>query len=537
MSKNQIENSLILSVVKNLVKMKSPDELLAEMKGTQLKKTLNGFDLIILGIGAIIGAGIFSMIGSAIVGVNMPGAGPAIVISMVIAAIACIFSALCYAEFASMIPAAGGVYTYTFATMGEFAAWVMGWVLILQYAIGNITVACSWTGYFFQLLRGFEHYVQYLPQFLQPIVMKIMYPPLWLINDYNTAKSLYEAQGLNPAEQIPMLFNVIPIALNLPALLMTAWVTCILIKGMSESKKMASIMVVIKLAVIALFVVLGAFYVAPEHWTPFAPHGINGIVAGAFSIFFAYIGFDAISTAAEETKNPQKDVPFGIIGSLVLCTIIYIFVALVLTGMTWDIDVHAPIAAAMANVGLGWVAGFISLGALTGLTSVLLVMQLAATRIMFAMSRDNFFPSMFKRVHPKFNTPHVITVAVGALIMVGTLFLDLTTAASICNFGVFTSFMVVCIGVLILRKTEPNRHRPFKVPFVPFFPICGILICGGLMVYATIEMGTKALLFPAWIVLGIMIYFAYGYRRNRWLERKAARKAEVLAAKENKFLN
>lgn len=532
MNKNQVENSLIIGLVKNLLKMKSPDELLAEMKGTQLKKTLNGLDLIILGIGAIIGAGIFSMIGSAIVGVNMPGAGPAIIISMIIAAIACIFSALCYAEFASMIPAAGGVYTYTYATMGEFAAWLMGWILILQYAIGNITVACSWTGYFFQLIRGFEHYIQYLPEILQPIALKILYPPLWLINDYNTTKSLYEAQGMNPAEHIPMLFGTFPFALNLPAMLMTAWVTYILIKGMSESKKMASIMVVIKLAVIALFVILGAFYVAPENWVPFAPSGGNGIIAGAFAIFFAYIGFDAISTAAEETKNPQKDVPMGIIGSLVLCTVIYIFVALVLTGITRDIDVNAPIAAAMANVGQGWVAGFISLGALTGLTSVLLVMQLAATRIMFAMSRDNFFPNSFKKIHPKFNTPHVITIAVGALIMIGTMFLDLTTAASICNFGVFTSFMVVCIGVLILRKTEPNRQRPFKVPFVPYFPAMGILICGGLMIYAIVQMGTKALLFPAWILLGIAFYFAYGYPRHRWIERRDAKKAEIKATKE-----
>lgn len=503
--------------LKNILKLKRPEDLLAETKSSSLKKTLNGFDLVILGIGAIIGAGIFSMIGAAVVGHGtIPGAGPSIVISMIVAAIACIFSALCYAEFASMIPAAGGVYTYTYATLGEFAAWTMGWILILQYAIGNITVACSWTGYFFQFIRGFEAYIVYLPHSLQGLAHHLLYPPLWLINDIHTMHQHY------PDAYMPMLFGSIPIALNVPAIFMTVLVTAILIKGMSESKNMASALVIIKLAVIALFVVLGAFYVKPAHWglfTPnglgiFAPNGLLGICGGAFTIFFAYIGFDAISTAAEETKNPQKDVPFGIIGSLVLCTIIYIFVALVLTGMTLDIDIKAPIAAAMANVGQGWIAGFISLGALAGLTSVLLVMQLAATRIMFAMSRDRFFPSIFTNVHSKFKTPHIITIAVGLLIIIGTLFIDFGTAAEICNFGVFTSFMVVCIGVLILRKTNPDRERPFKVPCVPYFPALGILVCASLMVYAAIVKPQIGLLFIGWILLGIGIYFSYGYKKN-----------------------
>ncbi len=530
MNKNQVETSLIVGVVRNLLKIKSADAVLAESEGSSLKKTLNSLDLIVLGIGAIIGAGIFSMIGSAVVGVTMPGAGPAIVVSMIIAGIACIFSALCYAEFAAMIPAAGGVYTYTYATLGEFAAWVMGWILIMQYSIGNIAVACSWTGYFFQLIRGFEHYVQYLPLKLQGIAHHCLYPPLWLISDYSSAVKSYTAMGMNPAEHIPMIGSI-PFCVNFPALFIILVVTLILVKGMSESKNMAAVMVVIKLVVIAIFLGVGAFYVAPANWQPFAPNGFSGIVAGAFTIFFAYIGFDAISTAAEETKNPQKNVPIGIIGSLIICTVVYIFVALVLTGMTGKIDIHAPIASAMGAVGQNWIAGFIALGALTGLTSVLLVMQLAGTRIMYAMSRDNFFPSVMKKVHPKFKTPHVITWAVGALIMVGSLFMDLSLSAAMCNFGVFTSFMIVCIGVMILRKTDPDRHRPFRVPCVPLFPILGILICGGLMTYAIFEMGKTALLFPAWILMGIVIYFAYGYRRNRWIEARDAKKAEVTAAK------
>ena len=495
--------------LQNIMKLKNPEELLASTKSSNLSKTLNGIDLIILGIGAIIGAGIFSMIGAAVVGHDtIPGAGPSIIISMIIAGIACIFSALCYAEFASMIPAAGGVYTYTYATMGEFAAWTMGWILILQYAIGNITVACSWTGYFFQFIRGFEKYLVCLPDSLHNILYHCLYPPMYLINDLQTL------QKLHPEAHVPMLFGTIPFAINVPAIFMTVLVTAILIKGMSESKKMASAMVVIKLAVILLFIVLGAFYVKPAHWSPFAPNGLLGICGGAFTIFFAYIGFDAISTAAEETKNPQKDVPFGIIGSLVSCTIIYIMVALVLTGMTWDIDIKAPIAAAMANEGQDWIAGFISIGALAGLTSVLLVMQLAATRIMFAMSRDRFFPSIFTRVHSKFKTPHVITFAVGLLIILGTLFLDFGTAAEICNFGVFTSFTVVCIGVLILRKTDPNRVRPFKVPCVPYFPILGICICSLLMGFAAFKKPQIALMFLGWIILGIGIYFSYGFKKN-----------------------
>ena len=535
--KEVTEAGLVEHFVSKLLKTKNPDDMIADSKETGLNKTLNWVDLIILGIGAVIGAGIFSMVGSAVVGTNgHPGAGPALIISMIIAAIACIFSALCYAEFASMIPVSGGVYTYTFATMGELAAWMVGWVLMLQYTIGNIAVACSWTGYLLQFLRGFEPYTAHLPAALQSICHHIMYPPLWLVSDYGTASAAYVKMGLNPAEHIPHLFGLIPISINVPAIAMILLVTAILVKGISESKNMAGIMVVIKLLVIALFIGVGAFYVKPGNWVPFMPNGIGSVLISAFTIFFAYTGFDAISTAAEETKNPQKDVPIGIIGTLLACTVVYIFVALVLTGVVkWDmINIHAPIAHAMQMTGQNWVAGLISVGALTGLTSVLLVMQLAATRILFAMARDNFFPTILKKVHPVYKTPHVITWLVGSAMVIGCLFLDLNLAAQLCIFSVFTSFIIVCIGVLILRKTDPNRHRPFKVPFSPFFPAMGILLCGTLMCVAIASMCKTALLFPLWLIIGLSIYAFYGYKRNRRIEgieerRKANKEAREKA--------
>ena len=538
MSQDVTEVGLVEHFVSKLLKTKNPDDMLAQSAQTGLKKTLNWVDLIILGIGAVIGAGIFSMVGSAVVGTAAhPGAGPALVISMIIAAIACIFSALCYAEFASMIPVSGGVYTYTFATMGELAAWIVGWVLMLQYTIGNIAVACSWTGYLLQFLRGFEPYTVHLPAFLQGIAHHIMYPPLWLVSDYGTAKAAYLKMGLNPADHIPHLFGLIPISVNVPAILMILLVTAILVKGISESKNMAGIMVIIKLVVIGLFIGVGMFYVKPGNWTPFMPNGLGSVLISAFTIFFAYTGFDAISTAAEETKNPQRDIPIGIIGTLVLCTVVYIFVALVLTGVVrWDmINIHAPIAHAMQVTGQGWVAGLISVGALTGLTSVLLVMQLAATRILFSMARDNFFPSVLKKVHPVYKTPHVITWVVGIAMVIGCLFLDLNLAASLCIFSVFTSFIIVCIGVLILRKTDPDRPRPFRVPCSPLFPALGILLCGTLMVVAVISMGKTALLFPLWLCIGLAIYFSYGYKRNRRMEviedkKRANREARAKAA-------
>ncbi len=498
----------VKNFIDNLLTKKSPDEFLQAAEKSDLKKTLTAFDLIMLGIGAVIGTGIFTIIGIAAVGgPEGAGAGPALIVSMIIAMTACIFSALCYSEFASMIPVAGSAYTYTYATMGEFMAWIIGWILMLEYAIGNITVAAAWTGYFLEFLKGFSHI---LPPWL-------VNPPLWLVNDYRTASILYTKQGLDPLIEIPRLFGFIPVCLNLPAIILVLFITLLLVRGIKESTTMTTVMVFLKLAVIALFVITGVFYVRPENWTPFAPNGFEGIFIGAFIIFFAYIGFDAISTAAEETKNPQRDLPIGIIGTLIICTVIYVLCALVLTGIVPldKINTLAPISSAMTAVGQDWIAGLISVGALAGLTSVLLVYQLGTTRILFAMSRDNFLPKSLQTVHKKYKTPHITTWLSGIIVIVGALFMDINISAELCNFGTFASFIIVCIAVLILRKTEPNRRRPFKVPFVPLFPILGILSCGGLMIYSMKFLTTSAMLFPLWVIVGIGIYFIYGYKRQR----------------------
>ena len=317
--------------------------------------------------------------------------------------------------------------------------------------------------------------------------------------------------------EIGKLFGTLPVTLNIPAIIATIIFGAILVKGTRESTRAAASMVVIKLAVILMFVLTGAFFVKPENWTPFAPNGFEGIFMGAFIIFFAYIGFDAIATAAEETKNPQKNLPIGIIGSLLVCTLVYVLVGLVLTGAVPlnEIDIQAPVAHAMRYIGQDWVAGFISIGALTGLTSVLLVLMLAGTRILFAMSRDKLLPSPLQIVHPKFQTPYVVTILFVILAVLGSLFLNINVAAELCNFGTLTCFMIVCLAIIILRKIDPNRPRPFKVPLVPFFPLMGIICCGGLMIYSMKSLTTSSMLFPVWLVVGAMIYFAYGYRKNK----------------------
>jgi len=496
------------SVIKNMLTKKTPDEFLEERNSSELKKTLNVFDLIIIGIGAVVGTGIFTIVGIAAQGgPEGVGAGPALIISMVVAAIACIFSALCYSEFASMIPVAGSAYTYTYATMGEFMAWMVGWILMLEYAIGNITVASAWTGYLFQLLKGFSNY---LPNWL-------VNPPIWLINDYRTAKIICAREGYDIYEKIPYLFDKIPVCINVPAIVIVLLLTMLLVRGVKESTRLATIMVGVNLFIILSFIAVGSFYVKPENWVPFAPNGFEGVCMGAFLIFFAYIGFDAISTTAEETKNPQRDLPIGIMGTLIFCTVLYILVSLVLTGMIHysAIDFQAPIAHAMRVVGQNKIAGMISVGALAGLTSVLLVYQLGTTRILYAMSRDGFLPKSMRSIHEKFKTPHVLTWISGLVVIIGALFIDLNISAELCNFGTFTSFIIVCIAVLILRKTEPDRERPFKVPFSPLFPLLGIFTCGGLMVYSLMRLKTSAILFPMWLVAGVVIYFAYCYSNKR----------------------
>ncbi len=496
------------SILSNLLTKKSPDELIAISKKSELKKTLNVFDLIVIGIGAVVGTGIFTIIGSAIQGgPEGVGAGPAIIVSMVLAVIVCVFSALCYSEIAAMIPVAGSAYTYTYATMGEFMAWMVGWILMLEYAIGNITVASAWTGYFAQFLKGFKHI---LPAFVTNF-------PMWLRNDYRYMFAYCDKFGLDPHTQMPFIFDKIPVAINLPAIFIVLILTMILVKGVKESTRFASIMVGVNMFMIVSFILVGAFYVKPENWTPFAPNGFEGIFMGAFIIFFAYIGFDAISTTAEETENPQRDLPIAILGTLIICTILYVLVALVLTGTVplHHIDTQAPIAHAMRMIGKDWFAGLLSIGALCALTSVILIYQLGTTRILYAMSRDRFLPKSLRLIHKKYRTPHVLTWISGIVVMICALFMDLSISAELCNFGTFTSFIVICIAVLILRKTDPDRPRPFRVPFSPLFPILGILTCGGLMVYSMKYLTTSSLYFPLWLLMGVLIYVGYGYKQKR----------------------
>lgn len=520
---NNLSRTKFSQILKNILKIKKPDVLIAEGKKSELSKSLTAFDLIILGIGAVIGTGIFTIVGTAAAGgPENIGAGPALVISMILAAVASVFAALCYSEFASMIPVAGSAYTYTFATMGEFMAWMVGWILMLEYAIGNITVACAWTGYLFQLLKGFS---KYLPAWL-------VNPPIWLINDYRSAVSVCEKSHLDPNTVIPHFFGI-PFSINIPAMVIILIVTLILIRGVKESTKFAGIMVGLNLLIIASFIVVGIFYIKPENWVPFAPNGFQGILMGSFLIFFAYIGFDAISTTAEETKNPQRDLPIGIIGTLVICTILYIIVALILTGiMPYNqIDFQAPIAHAMRIIGQNRLAGFISLGAVAGLTSVLLIYQLGTTRILYAMSRDGFIPKSLRVINRKYRTPTTLTWLAGLIVLVGTFLMDINISASMCIFGTLVSFIIVCSAILVLRKTDPDRPRPFKVPFSPLFPILGILTCSGLTIYSLFKLKTSAIYFGVWLLMGLMIYIIYGYKTQRKLfykklkfERKALRK-------------
>lgn len=509
---NNLSLIKLKTVFKKMLKLKSTDELIAAGQKSELDKTLTVWNLIILGIGAVVGTGIFTIVGIAAQGgPEGVGAGPALVVSMILAAIASVFAALCYSEFASMIPVAGSAYTYTFATMGEFMAWMVGWILMLEYAIGNITVASAWSGYLFQLLKGFSNI---LPAW-------VVNPPIWLINDYRSATIICQREHLNPNVVIPHVLGI-PISINIPAICIVLLITFILTRGIKESAKWATIMVAINLLIISSFIVVGMFYIKPENWIPFAPNGFEGIFMGAFLIFFAYIGFDAISTTAEETKNPQRDLPIGIIGTLIICTILYIIVALVLTGIMpySQIDFQAPIAHAMRYIGQNRLAGFISLGAVAGLTSVLLIYQLGTTRILYAMSRDGFLPKALKRIDRKYRTPNILTWISAITVIIGSLFMDINISAELCNFGTFTSFIIVCAAILVLRKTDPDRHRPFKVPFSPLFPILGILTCGGLMVYSMKSLKTSSTLFPLWLLIGIIIYFAYSYRKQRELEHK-----------------
>lgn len=496
----------------NLFRIKSLDELNAEtvQPEQQLRRALGPVQLTMLGIGAIIGAGLFSTVGTAAAGGSGHiGAGPALVVSFVLVAIACGFAALCYAEFASMVPVSGSAYTYAYATLGQFMAWIIGWDLILEYAVGNVAVAISWSEYFQTLLRGLQ--VNW---------------PAWLGVDYRTALEAAKAAADNPdpstlsdaALRAVRAFKEaprpagFPIVFNLPAVLITALLTWILVRGIRESSTFNTIMVVLKLAVVGLFIGVGTFYVRPENWSPFSPNGFHGISSAAGVIFFAYIGFDAVSTTAEETRDPQRNLPIGIIASLIVCTVIYVVAALVLTGMLpWKefTGVADPLAKAFSERGMNWTAGLISLGAVFATTSVLLVYQLGQPRIFFSMARDGLLPAWATRVHPRYRTPYIPTILTGAFVAALSAVANINEMADVCSIGTLFAFVLVAAGIIVLRRIDPNRPRPFRTPWVPWVPLSAILSCGYLMIALPKEAWAR---FVVWLAIGMVIYFAYSHR-------------------------
>jgi APA family basic amino acid/polyamine antiporter len=505
-------------VLQGIFKTKNVHRILATADGPGhgLKRSLGALQVTLLGIGAIIGAGIFSTVGTAAAGGGAhPGAGPAITLSFVLTALTCGFAALCYAEFAAMVPIAGSAYTYAYATLGELVAWIIGWDLILEYAVGNVAVAISWSGYFQELLRGLG--LQF---------------PSWLGTDFRSAaqaaRQVAEAQasGIDPstlgvaveraADALNSAPHVLgfPLVFNLPAFLIVMLITWILVIGIKESAWFNSSMVVLKLAIIAFFIIFGAFYVKPENWHPFAPNGFTGVASAAAIIFFAYIGFDAVSTAAEETRDPGRNLPIAIIASLVVCTVIYIAVAVVLTGMLpWNqLGTAEPLATAFSALGMRWPALIIALGAVFATTSVLMVFQLGQPRIFFSMARDGLLPGWAAKIHPKFQTPHITTIITGVLVAVFAGVANIGEVVDLTNIGTLFAFVLVCIGVTVLRYTDPDRPRAFRVPFGAWLiPMLGVASCIFLMVYLPPASWWR---FVGWLALGLAIYAAYGYRRS-----------------------
>ena len=475
---------------------KSLKGLLDEMAGeNRLKRVLGPVALTSLGVGAVIGAGIFVATGSAAHNV----AGPALMLSYVVAGLTCIVAALCYAEFASMAPVAGSAYTYAYTTMGELFAWIIGWDLVLEYAVGAATVANGWSGYFQSVLAKFNIHV---PAFC------------------NQAAVIYKDGA----------FMATGSWFNLPAVAVTILVTLVLVKGISESANFNALMVALKVAAVLFVILVGAFYIHPENWTPFAPYGWTGLsffgipvmgqtnpsgepvgmLAGAAIIFFAYIGFDSVSTHAEEAKNPQRDVPIAIMASLAICTVLYVAVVAVLTGMVkYDqIDANAGVSSAFKTAGLPWAEFIIAAAGVAGITSVLLVMMLSAPRVFLAMARDGLVPKkFFSDVHPKFQTPWKSTLLIGAFVSVLAGFLPIDALLHLTNIGTLFAFVIVCAAVLIMRKTNPDAERPFRCPLVPLVPLLGIGACLMLMFSLPAANWWRLI---AWLALGLVIYFSYG---------------------------
>jgi APA family basic amino acid/polyamine antiporter len=492
--------------VKSLFACKPISALLPEgddaTGGPTLRRALGAGDLVMLAIGAVIGAGIFGAIGSAAAGqtdaaghVIRSGAGPAIVFSFVLSAGACALAGLCYAEVASMIPQAGSAYAYSYATLGEIIAWIIGWDLILEYAVGNVAVAISWADYFRSLLSAFGVHL-----------------PVWLVTGYRTALLSDNPAVHGLLTSAPHIAGI-PILVNIPAVAIVAAITWLLMIGVRESSRANNAMVAVKLLVLAMFVIVGFSHIHPANYHPFAPNGFTGIHHGAAIIFFAYIGFDAVSTAAEETKNPQRNLPIGILGGLAICTVIYIIVGIVLTGMapTSQLGVADPLARALELNGLTTIQWILSLGAVVSLSAVLLVFQYGQPRIFFAMARDGLLPRWAARIHPRYRTPYVTTLVTGVFVALWAMIGDADETYDLTNIGTLFAFVLVCIGVLVLRYKAPERPRPFRVPFVWPVTILGAAACIFLMAGLP---GVAWIRFTVWLVAGMLLYFVYGYRNS-----------------------
>ena len=474
-----------------------------------LKRELGVKDLVLLSIGAVIGAGIFSSIGTAAAGEILPdgtliraGAGPALILSFLMIALVCGLCALAYAELSSMIPQSGSAYTYTYATLGELVAWIVGWNLLLEYAVGNIAVAIAWSGYFNSLLSGFGAEL-----------------PGWLTHGYRTAllSSNPEVHGL--LQTAPSIAGI-PILLNIPAFLIVMLITWILYIGVRESAEANKWMVYFKLAVLAFFVIIGAMHIDVDNYTPFAPNGWRGIHQGAGVLFFAYIGFDAISTAAEETKDPQRNVPKGILYGLAICTIIYVIVGAVATGLVpfQQLKGADPLARALEIAGLPIASWFVALGAVISLTAVLLVFQYGQPRIFMAMARDGLLPKWAAKIHPKYRTPHITTFWTGVIVAVGSLFLDENEIYDLTSIGTLAAFAIVSIGVLVLRYTDRERPRPFRAPMIWLVSLGGAAAC--IFVMQGLPERTW-IRFAVWTAIGVALYFAYGFKHSHLRQRPA----------------
>jgi APA family basic amino acid/polyamine antiporter len=490
-------------MIRSLFARKPIEALLAEGENPNgLRRALGAGDLIMLAIGAVIGAGIFGSIGQAAAGqldaaghVVRVGAGPALVVSFVLLGACCGLAGLCYAELASMIPQAGSAYAYSYATLGEIVAWIIGWDLILEYAVGNVAVAISWGDYFKSLVGDWVSI------------------PIWLTTGYRTALLSPNPDVHGLLQTAPHIAGI-PILINVPAFAIVAFITWLLLRGVRESARANNIMVAVKLIVLALFIVMGSQHINTANYHPFAPNGFTGIHQGAAIVFFAYIGFDAISTAAEETKNPQRNLPIGILGGLAICTVIYIVIGFVLTGMVPYQQLGSaadPLAFALKATGMTNIAKIVALGAVFSMAAVLLVFQYGQPRIFFAMARDGLLPVWASKVHGKYRTPYITTLLTGVFVAVWSLIGDAGETYDLTNIGTLFAFTLVCIGVLVLRYTEPTRPRPFRAPFVWVVAPLGAALCvfvmKGLPHLAWVRFGW-------WLLIGIVLYVIYGYRHS-----------------------